>query len=265
MMWDKLYNTEYAVVDNCLIMKFSYPAGKYCFSMPYTVSGDRLSATRKNLKYCIKNNMEYVVFDGNQSYIDEITATNEFKVEYQQVRNFQEYVYSSENLAKLSGKELHSKKNHVNKFKSLYNYQYIDLNSTMADICIKKTYEWMYSKYCGDIQKFQDEFISVKYTLENYDYFDLIGGAIFVENNLVAYTIGEKLTEDTALVHIEKADINYQGSYAIINNEFSTRLSQKYQYINREEDMGIEGLRKAKLSYKPVFMTDNYKCIITEV
>ena len=79
----------------------------------------------------------------------------------------------------------------------------------------------MHKKYNGDIQKFQDEFISIKYTLENYDYFDLLGGAIFVDDTLVAYTIGEKLTEDTALVHIEKADINYNGSYAIINNEFS--------------------------------------------
>ncbi len=265
MMWKNQYNAEYAVTDDALVLKYNNSKGNIAFSMPYTNNCDLILPTLKVLKYCRHNNIEFKVLDGNQAFVDAICGCDKLNVEYSQIRNYQEYVYLSENLANLSGKELHSKKNHVNKFKSLYNYRYVDVDKSIIPMCIKKTHQWLHNKYKGDTEAFASEYVSVKCALDNFEYFGLVGGAIFVDDNLVAYTIGEKRTEDTALVHIEKADINYNGSFAAINYEFSNVLNKKFKYINREEDMGIDGLRKAKMSYKPAFLTDKYKCIITEV
>ena len=85
---------------------------------------------------------------------------------------------------------------------------------------------------------------------------------MYVDDEIVAFTVGEERSPDTALIHIEKADINYKGAFAAVNCEFANMLAPKYKFLNREEDMGIEGLRKAKLSYKPEFFTDKYRCTI---
>lgn len=265
MMWKKQYNACYAVVDNTLILKYTYPNGKIAFSIPYTINGNVISATKKLLNYCKHSNIEFFIADGNKDYIEIIKNCNFFNIKYQQNRDFQEYVYLSSKLANLSGKELHSKKNHVNKFKATYKYRYVNIDKTMISLCEQKTLEWLNAKYKGNTMAFAAEFTSIKCALDNFEYFDLFGGAIFIDNNLVAYTIGEKKTTNTAIVHIEKADVNYNGSFAIINYEFSNYLSKNFEYINREEDMGIEGLRKAKTSYKPEFLTDKYICLITEV
>lgn len=265
LMWKKQYNAHFSIINDCLVLKYTNPKGIVSFSMPYTNNGDILAATRVIIKYCKSNNLQYLVLDGNENYINILKNCKDINIEYEQNRDFQEYVYLSDKLANLSGKELHSKKNHVNKFKSTYNYKYVQIDKSLIPLCENKTLEWLNKKYKGDTMAFAMEFSSVKCALDNFEYFDLFGGAIFVDDNLAAYTIGEKIATDTALVHIEKADISYNGAFAIINYEFSNFLNKSFKYINREEDMGIEGLRKAKMSYRPEFLTDKYKCLITEV
>ncbi len=264
MMWKNQYNAHYAIVNDAMILKYLSPNGSIAFSMPYTNGNNLIMPTLKILEHCKHNNIEYKILDGNQKFINAILDCNKISVDYCQIRDYQEYIYLSKNLANLQGKEFHSKKNHVNKFKSLYNYKYQNMDKSIIPICIEKTYQWLNKKYQGNTQAFANEYVSVKCALDNFEYFGLFGGAIFVDDNLVAYTVGEKRTDNTALIHIEKADINYNGSFAIINYEFANVLNKSFKYINREEDMGIEGLRKAKLSYKPEFLTDKYKCIIRE-
>ena len=94
--------------------------------------------------------------------------------------------------------------------------------------------------------------------LENFDYLNLKGGLICVDGNIAAFTIGEELTEDTFIVHVEKAFTDIHGAYTIINQQFIENDASEYKYINREEDMGIENLRKAKLSYHPDILLEKY-------
>lgn len=266
MMWKKQYNAQYAIIDSSLVLKYNSPKGVTAFSMPYTTDDSCIAgAVFKVLEHCKTNNLDYLVLDGNQNFVNRVQECKQLKLDYNQMRDFQEYIYLSESLAQLSGKDLHAKKNHVNKFKSLYNYKFVPVDKTLTELCKQKSVEWLNNKYNGDSSAYGAEYTSIRCALDNFEYFNLFGGALFVENELVAYTIGEKLNEDTALVHIEKANINYSGSYATINYEFSNMLKDRFKYLNREEDMGIEGLRKAKMSYRPCFMTDKFKCIITEV
>ena len=90
----------------------------------------------------------------------------------------------------------------------------------------------------------------------NMDYLGLKGGMLKSNGEIVGFTIGEQLNSDTFVVHIEKALSNVQGAYTAVCNQFAKANASELTYINREEDLGIEGLRKSKLSYRPVFMVD---------
>ena len=215
MMWKKQYNAQYAIIDSSLVLKYNSPKGVTAFSMPYTTDDSCIAgAVFKVLEHCKTNNLDYLVLDGNQNFVNRVQECKQLKLDYNQMRDFQEYIYLSESLAQLSGKDLHAKKNHVNKFKSLYNYKFVPVDKTLTELCKQKSVEWLNNKYNGDSSAYGAEYTSIRCALDNFEYFNLFGGALFVENELVAYTIGEKLNEDTALVHIEKANINYSGSYA---------------------------------------------------
>lgn len=257
-MWRKVTNAHVAVVSDMLVLRV-YFGGMYRFVMPFGDKANIKSCVKSLYEYCNSNGYPLEIIGANSEFVREIQDA--FKFASFEDRNVQDYVYLSEKLATVSGKKLHSKKNHVNKFKSMYDYKFVQLNRGHIQDCINKTKVWMDKKYNGDTEKYSAELDTVMCLFDNYEKFDLFGGAIYVDGELVAYTVGESLSDDTALVHIEKADTSYHGAFAIINNEFAKLISDRFVYINREEDMGLEGLRKAKESYRPEFLTEKIKCI----
>lgn len=257
-IWRKITNACIAVIADMLVLRVFF-GGKYRFVMPFGNKENIHDCINKLLDYCNNNGYKLEIIGADSGFVEELSKIS-LKFSYHQDRNAQDYVYLSQSLAELSGKKLHSKRNHINKFKSSYSYEFTSLKNEHFETCIQKTEVWMNKKYDGNQQKYQTELDTVKCLFENYTKFNLIGGALFVDGELVAYTVGEGISNDTALVHVEKADVDYNGAFTVINNEFAKLLKDKYLYINREEDMGIEGLRKAKLSYKPEFLTDKYKC-----
>lgn len=172
-------------------------------------------------------------------------------------RDYADYIYEREKLINLSGKKLQSKRNHINKFKNLYpNYEYKPLTPDLIPECIRLEKQWRdVSKDDGNENDLDEslsgEFRSMIRAFNRWDRLGLIGGTIWVDGNLVAFTYGCPINDNTFDVCVEKADVNYEGAFNIINQEFVKHLPEQYFYINREEDMGEEGLRRAKLSYKP--------------
>ena len=171
-------------------------------------------------------------------------------------RDMDNYVYSTEKLTTLAGKKLHGKRNHINKFKEKYNYTYERLADNNYYDLVKFIEKW-YNEHEMD-KTLEMEKTAVFNALNYYNELELKCGIIKVENDIAAFSVGEKLNDDTALIHIEKADTAYDGSYAIMNNEFVKNEWQECKYINREDDMGLPGLRKSKMSYKPEFMVEMY-------
>ena len=105
---------------------------------------------------------------------------------------------------------------------------------------------------------YEKEKTVIEFLFSHFEDLDLKAGAIKVEEKIVAFTIGSKINNETFDIHIEKADRNFEGAFAVINKEFVSRLDNNFKYINREEDLGIEGLRKAKLSYNPIKLIEKY-------
>ncbi len=181
---------------------------------------------------------------------------NFFQIE--RVRDMDNYVYLRDKLCTLAGKKLHGKRNHINQFKEQYSYSYQPLTSANLDMLRSFIEEWYEKKQVeGDSSIFLEK-TALENALSHFDALELKGGAIIVEGKVIAFSIGERLNEDTALIHFEKADTAYRGSYPLINQEFVKNAWLDVTYINREDDMGIEGLRKAKLSYQPDMMIEMY-------
>jgi hypothetical protein len=179
--------------------------------------------------------------------------------------DFSDYVYKAESLANLSGRKMHQKKNHVNRFMSENKWSFEPIDSGNIDECHEMAANWFVdaeeerdnSGYLGEIR-------AIRKTLDNYFGIGFDGGLIRVNGEISAFTIGEMISKDTMVTHYEKASPHVNGAYTIINQQFAKYMMEKYPelvYINREEDMGLEGLRQAKRSYHPEFMVDKFTAV----
>lgn len=177
-----------------------------------------------------------------------------FTAEYD--RDGSDYIYRRNNLDELSGRKYHQKRSHLAKFNRL------DYDFSM--ICEKDFDECIYFLTDNYNNKADTEFSAVaeQYAINtyfsNFRELELVGGIIRIDGRISAVTIGEPLNSDTFCVHIEKADRSYDGIYTGINNCFVRACMGGFNYVNREEDLGIEGLRKSKLSYHPAFLLNKY-------
>ena len=177
-------------------------------------------------------------------------------------RNQYDYLYRRADLAALQGGRLKAKRNHVNKFRAEHpDFEYRELTLEMFDECRRLESVWREER--GDTNpEYGDTIRAEQRAMENvfanWDALDMIGGSIWLDGNMVAFTYGAAVTVDTFDVCVEKADRSIDGLFSVINQQFAAHLPEHYIYLNREEDMGLEGLRKAKLSYHPeILLTYN--------
>ena len=178
---------------------------------------------------------------------------------YTASRDDAEYIYEADKLMTYAGKKLHGKRNHVNKFKALHgdNWSYETITEDNLEECFQMALKWRNLNGCEDDEEKNSEMCVTLNSLRLYKELNLIGGLLRVGDEIVAFTIGEAVNDDTFVVHIEKAYADIEGAYTMINQQFvEHEIAGKYKYTNREDDVGEEGLRKAKLSYKPVFMVE---------
>ena len=182
-------------------------------------------------------------------------------------RQDSDYLYEREKLASLAGKKLHGKRNHIHRFEERYpDWHYESMCDENEELCAKMAMKWCLDNCADQDANWQHERIDesklVVYAIRHRDELGMKGGALFAGGQVVAITLGEHLTDDTFVVHFEKAFPEIQGAYPMINREFVRNELKEYTYVNREEDLGDEGLRKAKLSYRPIRLI--HKCMITE-
>jgi hypothetical protein len=174
-----------------------------------------------------------------------------------------DYVYSAEKLASLAGKKLHAKRNYINRFISEREWSYEPIDERNLNECMAVDGIWAVGK-SGELDMVEGEMTAIKKSLADFHSMYLDGGLLRVSGKICAFTIGERLSRDTYVVHFEKALPDIIGAYQMINREFIRHIIKKYPdivYINREDDMGLENLRKAKRSYYPEFMVEKYTAV----
>lgn len=169
-----------------------------------------------------------------------------------------DYIYLTEDLIKLEGRKYHRKRNHIKQFKEKVSYRYIPLTSEWISECLRLETEWCDLRHCEAIPGLFNESIAIKEAFTHFEELGLKGGAILINGKVEAFTLGEPLNRDTVVIHIEKANSAYEGLYSLINQAFLENQWSGYTYVNREQDLGEEGLRKAKESYFPHHMVNKY-------
>jgi hypothetical protein len=177
---------------------------------------------------------------------------------------FSDYVYNGSDLATLKGKFYNGKRNHLNKFMRAYpDFEYRSLQKQDAAACLTLTEEWVEERGVARDDLLESDYIPIQALFRYFDELELFGGTLWVGGRLIAFSILSKGSKDTVIVHIEKALSRYRGAYTAINKFTIQNECPDILWVNREEDMGIEGLHKAKQSYGPAYMVDKYEVSLT--
>lgn len=254
-VWGEEFDMHYYANSEMLIVRILERNG-YVFSIPYYKNIE--SAISFVVKYCENNDIPSIFwFEEGKALADFQKATSD-NFEPLLIRDNCEYIYLREDLANLKGKKYHSKRNHISAFSKKYNWQYEDLSEDNIQEILEISKQWYLEKKI-DGASIDSEKKGIEILLSNAERFAVKGGLIRVDGKSVAFCLATPINNEVYDINIEKALPDFNGAYPVINNEFAKRLNCKY--INREDDLGIEGLRKAKLSYKPEIILKKYLCI----
>lgn len=258
LLWQPLYNNCFCIEDGILYLK-SYDDSIETYSLPF---GDIKTGVKKIIEHSKSPCPTFWAQAGERfdrfyelygdSY-DVIESRNEF-----------DYIYNSSDLINLSGKKYHSKRNHISAFSKQFDWHYEDITADNIDM-VRKCADIWYSQNSDRIDdELKCEMQGVYMMLDNMSALGICGGAIVVDNRVVAFTLGSPINHNVYNINIEKAILGFETAYTVINREFAAHNCSDYKYINREDDLGLEGLRRAKLSYKPEILLEKYILIPKE-
>ncbi|MDR1632853.1 MAG: phosphatidylglycerol lysyltransferase domain-containing protein [Dysgonamonadaceae bacterium] len=253
--WQNSYNTSFAVEGDFLFFYFkTHDHWNYLFPVG---DGDLKKAIEQLTLDAQSRQIPLRIFAVTQEMFDLIEECMPGEFIYKKTRSWSEYIYSSKDLISLVGKKYQPKRNHINKFKRSYTWEYIPITQEIIPDCLKLYRRWCAENGgCNSEQSLVEECTATHRAFEHFEKLGLTGGALRINGEILAYSYGHPLTKDTFGVHAEKSLYEIDGGFVMINQQFAERNCADYLYINREEDLGLESLRKAKLSYYPTILLE---------
>lgn len=267
-VWSRAYGQEIAQVNGFLVThlcgrmgcSYMYPAGSGDLAAAIDILAREADERRQPLRLVCLTTRQ----------MEELDRLMPGRFAYEADRDGFDYLYDIDRLADLTGKKLHAKRNHINRFvENNPTWTYEEITPATLPECLEMDKEWYRRSLQreGDAEErdLGDEGIALRTAMEHYEELGLEGGLIRVYGEVVAFTIGDRLSADTYDVHFEKAYGELQGAYAMINREFARWVRARHpeiRYLNREDDMGVEGLRKAKQSYYPDLMVEKHTAVM---
>ena len=262
-LWSRKYPVKWAIVENTLVFK-SEDDTHLSYAFPAGTDEDIQKAIAVLEKYSEKKCYQFSMYNVTPDNFERLEQwyPGRFQITYE--RDDADYIYESEKLATLSGKKLHGKRNHINKFKNTFGdrWSYEPMSVDNVEECFQMALDWRNDNGCNEDEEKNAEMCVTLNSLRLFQELELTGGVLRIDGKVVAFTMGEPVCSDTFVVHIEKAYADVPGAYPMINQQFVEHECMGYRYVNREEDTGAEGLRKAKLSYRPAFLIE--KGTVTE-
>ncbi|MDR2146175.1 MAG: phosphatidylglycerol lysyltransferase domain-containing protein [Tannerella sp.] len=262
--WCFLYDSEYATEDDFLFIRF-HVTNRAHFHWAYMFpigKGDIRLAINKIEEDAEALQTSFLLLGITPDCKELLEELFPEKFTYKAERNYFDYIYLREDLQFLKGKKLQSKRNHINKFNKLYQYSCIPITREIAPQCMELEQVWLRANISDDDREaLANERRSMSFALNHFEELGLFGYAIVVDNKIIAFSYGSKINHNTFGVHAEKADINYEGVFSVVNQELVSQLPEEFIYINREEDLGISGLRKSKLSYNPYILLEKNSAV----
>jgi len=256
--WKHLYDTSFAVENGFLFFRFMVDQKHPSYLFPLG-DGNLADALEMIAEDARERNSHLRLGAITRSMFELIEAACPNQYEYHTNRDWSEYIYNSEDLITLAGKKLQPKRNHIHRFESFYEseWEYLPITSAIIPECLELYGRWCAENGgCHEESSLNAERIATKTAFDNFERLGLIGGALRIRDKIMAYSYGSPLGQDTFGVHAEKSLYEIEGGFTMINKLFAEHNCRNFKYINREEDLGLESLRRAKLSYNPAILLE---------
>lgn len=266
-VWGHIYNTQYQVYGG---RAYVYLEEEDELLFPGAVNGvypspSELAAVSAEMRAHGKNGIIHQV---KADYMEIFPEYTEYFRAEQVIEDIGEYIYSLQDLVELRGSKLAKKKNLISQFKRLYpDYRVVPLTAAQLADCRALADSWREAKLATNpdhAEGIVEEHEALDLTFDNYANLSIEGVCIYVGEKLVAFAMCSRVNSELFTIHFEKNDLNCKGSGQIINQETARALLPLGKYIDREQDLGVEGLRHAKMSYQPIQLLRNYNLIPLE-
>ena len=255
--WQHFYRTTFVAVENrFLYFHFRAPnaLGGYLFPLG---ADDLKTALECLMRDADERKDDFRLYAVTPEMFDLIERALPGRFAYNTHKDWSEYIYSSDDLIHLRGKKYQPKRNHIHRFQRNYQWEYLPITREIIPDCLELYRCWCKENGgCASEQSLKEEGIATQKAFAHYEQLGLVGGALRIDGKIVAYSYGQPLTDDTFGVHAEKCLAKIDGGFAMMNQQFAEHNCATYRYINREEDLGLESLRKAKMSYHPAFLLE---------
>lgn len=257
-IWRNHYGLRWTTYDRWLLIVGENGAQGIA-ALPPVGPPSRIEVTRALLQWMGKRGeiKEPRIDRADERLAVELSGENDFEI--QPTRDHFDYMYGTKDLIELAGKNYRAKRNHLNYLFRTYRISYEPMEASNVEDCLRVSDEWCEARRCNEDLNLESEWGATREALVNFDALGVGGGVIRVGGKVEAFTLGELIRDDTAVVHIEKANVEIRGLYAVINQQFCEKQWGTVPYINREQDLGEPGLRKAKLSYSPERLVNKFR------
>ena len=257
-VWSPVYGTGIARFEDYFITCGDAEDGMYCFPMGHGDLRRVIEAIHADAALRGRQVRFFGVTEEDRLLLEQIFPGRFF---FEEDRSFFDYIYRQSDLALLRGKKYHAKRNHIAAFERDGDWNYEPISArNMAD-CARMNEAWQVKNLDKNPVELAHEQQALHRAFAYYDALGFRGGLLRKCGEPVAFTIGEPMGSHMFCTHFEKAFADVRGAYPMINREFSANTLSDFEFINREEDTGDEGLRKAKLSYYPYKLLKKYEAI----
>ena len=251
--WQFFFDTEVCVLDDAVVLRYTFRGERvYTVCVATDIPIELIEALQEDSQ----GRLTIIGLEDSQAQMLNQLHSN-FTIETEPFRDQYNYIYRRDTLASLRGRHLNAKRNHINRFRAEHpDFEYRPLTPDLFDECRHLAEIWREERQASETITAERRVMETIFT--HWEALGMMGGSIYVDQTMVAFTYGAAITTDTFDICVEKADRRVEGAFAIINQQFAQHLPEQYIFLNREEDMGLPGLRKAKLSYHPeILLTYN--------
>ncbi len=257
-MWRKSYNVKFSVVSGCLVIISKHKENPSIIYFPIG-DGDKIACINEVIQEFQKAGENFLIRISSEKDLEMLVNNFSQKFEITEDTNSFDYVYRVQDLSELKGKKYHAKRNFTNRFENKYSYTFEKMTPDQKDECLSLYKKWLREKE-DDIPGLDESFEAVSELLDNWESLDITGSCLLVDGKMVAFSFGEPMiaAKSTVVIHFEHADTSFEGAFPMMNRQFLLNCWQDFEFVNREEDMGLPGLKKAKESYYPCHMAKKY-------
>jgi predicted GNAT family N-acyltransferase len=257
LCWSDTYHTEIAEVENSLVIRFDN-GGTKCYMQPFCI-GDKSLIIELLRQDAFAQRVPLRLYGLSHEWRKFLEENYPSEFAFDVPRALCDYIYRTEDLANLQGRKYQPKRNHINHFVARNDWRVEPLSKANIKDCLALNNKWLQGREIGETELAEQR--AIHRAFDNFDALGLRGLVLYANGAPAAFSYGTPITNKTFCTHIEKYDGEVQGAATMINRLMAQSLEEEFEFINREDDLGLEGLRFAKMSYYPTLLLDKISAL----